>query len=155
MPSILIVCTANICRSPLAMAILEARLAEDAETSDWKVESAGTWALEGERAARFSQAAASQRGLDLSNHLSRNVNREMMKSFDLILTMERGQKEALTAEFPESADQIFMVSELVGGMYDIYDPIGGPYSDYENTAAELERIFKEGLEHLKELVVAA
>ena len=38
MPKILIVCTGNLCRSPMAMALLQAKLAQDEARSDWQVE---------------------------------------------------------------------------------------------------------------------
>jgi protein-tyrosine-phosphatase len=144
MPSILFVCTANICRSPMAAALFKSKLEKEGELGGWWVESAGTWAREGFPAAEKSQSLLAGRGLSLENHQSRSVTKEMLRSFELILTMERGQKEALRVEFPELADRIFLLTEMVGEKSDIKDPIGGPPEEYEKTIQDLEVIFEKG-----------
>lgn len=44
MPSVLFVCTANMCRSPMAMVLFRRRLDQAGLASGWRVESAGAWA---------------------------------------------------------------------------------------------------------------
>ena len=97
MPSILFVCTANICRSPLVEALFRDMVSD--EPVEWKVESAGTWALTGEPVAQKSQQVLAERNLDASKHHARSVTLELLSSFNLILTMEKGHKEALQEEF--------------------------------------------------------
>lgn len=147
--SVLFVCTANICRSPMAAALFAKKIKAGL---GWRVESAGTWAPEGQPAASRAQMVLRGRGLDLSQHRSRSVNREMLQEFDLILTMERGHKEALQAEFPEIAARVYMLSEMTGQVFNIEDPIGGPLSEYENTARELEDLLERGCERILQLV---
>jgi len=149
MPSVLIVCTANICRSPIAMAILRSKVTQ--EPGKWRVESAGTWALEGEPAALGSQKVLAERGLDVSDHRARSVDLGLMSNFNLILTMEMGHKEAIQIEFPELVERVFMLSEMIEKEYDIHDPIGGPLIDFRETADELERIINEGFEKIVQL----
>ena len=99
MPALLFVCTANICRSPMAEAMFK-QILEDRDTSgEWIVASAGTWGLDGAPAAAGSQAAMNAKGIDISNHSARSVDQEILQSFDLILTMENGHKESLQMEF--------------------------------------------------------
>ena len=152
MPSILFVCTANICRSPLAEALMKDIVSRLPDASNWRIASAGTWADDGYEAAYYSQRVMQARGIDLSNHLSQPVTAELLESFDLVLTMERGHKEALQAEFPAKASLIFMLSEMVGSEYDINDPIGGVYEDYEATAKELEGILNQGMDRIQQLM---
>lgn len=148
MPSVLIVCTANICRSPMAMGILQKKV----ETlPGWYVESAGTWSIIGQPPATNTIEVLIRRGISIPHHRSRVVTLDLLRRFNLILTMEAGQKEALKVEFPEIAGRIYMVSEMVGEQYDISDPIGEPYEEFEKTAQELELIFEKALDRIQKL----
>ncbi len=151
MPSILFVCTANICRSPMACALFKRRLETEPDKESWRVESAGTWAMDGEDAAPKSQAVLLEKGINLDGHKSRTVTREVLRTFDLILTMEQGQKEALQVEFPEISRRVFLFSEMAGYRYDIADPIGGSLSDFRNTANELEDLIERGFSRICQL----
>lgn len=149
MHSVLFVCTANICRSPMAAALLRAKVA--AEAADWRIESAGTWALEGNPAASQAQLIMKERGQDIFAHSSRSVSRELLKSFNLILTMEHGHKEAMQIEFPEVSRRIFTLSEMIGQRFEIADPIGGSTADFQATADEIEELLTRGFERIRQL----
>jgi protein arginine phosphatase len=143
MRSVLIVCTANQCRSQMAMAILRSKTEQ--LPSEWKIESAGTWAVEGAPANQKTQQVIAELGLDLRDHKSRIVTREMVAAFNLILVMEPGQKEALQIEFPEVASRTFLLSEMIGLTFTILDPVGGEIEGYRATAKEIDQILTEGL----------
>ena len=149
MHSVMFVCTANICRSPMAMGLM--RKLVQASGSDWRVESSGTWAINGEPAAINTQKVLEARGIDIRSHRSRLITRELMRQFNLILTMERGHKEALSIEFPDLAGRVHLLSEMVGDVYDINDPIGGPLVDFQDTAKEIDQIFSDGFEKIEAL----
>jgi protein-tyrosine phosphatase len=117
---------------------------------DWRVESAGTWAIEGQRPAASTLEVLSRRGIDLQ-HRSRVVTPELLEAFNLILTMEAGHREALKVEFPQIADRVYLLSEMIGEDYDVKDPVGGPFDEFEKTAQELERIFDKGLDRIIQL----
>ena len=142
MPSVLIVCTANICRSPMAMGILRKKVIS---MQDWRVESAGIWSIDGQPAATSTIEVLAERGISMHDHRSRVVTPELLQQFNLILTMESGQKEALQVEFPTIANRVYLVSEMAGDEYDISDPMGMPYQEFEKTAQEIELIFEKGL----------
>jgi protein-tyrosine phosphatase len=150
MPNILIVCTANICRSPVAEAILRDRLNTHGLT-DWQVSSAGTWASTGQPAASMSAQLLAERGLDISGHASRPVNDSMLANADLILCMEAGHVEALRVEFSEHADRIYLLSEMVGERYEINDPYGGPRIAYQQMVNEVTALVEQGLPRIIEL----
>ncbi len=153
MPAILFVCTANICRSPMASAIFKEMLGENQASGEWQVESAGTWALDDQPAADGSQTVMSERGLDISDHRAQGVSRELLQTFDLILTMEWGHKEALRTEFPEIASRLHLLSEMANQTGNVDDPYGGPITGYEQTAEEIEELLRVGYDKILELVV--
>ena len=153
MPSVLFVCTANVCRSPMVSALFENIASREYNDQDWLIDSAGTWAVEGVPAANGSRLAMKERGLDIDKHRSQSVNRELLHKFDLILTMERHHKEALSIEFPEISGRIYVLSEMVGQAYDIWDPMGGSLEEFKATADELENILLNGYEKIKRLAV--
>jgi protein-tyrosine-phosphatase len=72
----------------------------------------------------------------------------MLSTFDLILTMERRHEEALRFEFPDQAEKIYLLSEMVDQDHDIADPIGQPISEYEKTADEIMEVITKGFDRI-------
>src|SRR6478672_949733 len=81
---ILLVCTGNTCRSPLAEVLLRRALAEE-KMDGVVVESAGTGAFGGEPASEGSYLVALENGLDLAAHRARTATRAMIADADLVL----------------------------------------------------------------------
>ena len=131
MPSILFVCTANQCRSPVAEVALRQAVGERDDHDQWEIASAGTWARSGRRADRGMTTAAQKHGLDLSAHRAQPVSADLLAAYDRVLTMEAGHKEALQMAFPAYRDRVQMLSEAVGPPFDVADPIGGPTEEYD------------------------
>lgn len=153
-PSVLFICMANICRSPMAAALFRERLKKErADWQSWRVDSAGTWALDGEPAARNSRLTMARRGVDISDHRAKTVSAEMLESYDLILTMEAGQKEAIQVEFPSVAGRVFLLSEMEGQIASIEDPYGGPLKGYEDTASKIDQILIKGMSRIVSLAM--
>lgn len=152
-PSVLFVCTANICRSPMAMALFRALLQnERADWARWRIESAGTWAPDGAAVSRRSAQVIAQRGMDIRAHRARTVSLELLEGFDLILTMEPGHKEAISIEFPSVAGRVFMLSEMVGLNAAVEDPYGSPVEKYQEAAETIEHYLSTGMPRILELV---
>ena len=151
MKSVLFVCTANICRSPMAMALFRDMVKDRADFQEWRIESAGTWAKEGFKASPFTLAVVSDRGLPLSQHRSRIVSQEMLSSFNLILTMEKGQKESLQVDFPQIRTRVYLLSEVAGTLGDVKDPIGLSEAEYNMAAETIEGFLRKGLETIVNL----
>jgi protein-tyrosine phosphatase len=150
MPSILLVCTANQCRSPMAMALLRKRLADLDLGDKWEVNSAGTWGLEGVPATENAIRAMQERGLELTDHHSRKVTEALLSSYDLVLTMESFHKEAIQIEFPNHASKVYMLSEMIEETWDVKDPVGHSLEDYRATADLIDRTLQEGMERILE-----
>lgn len=148
---ILIVCTANQCRSPIAAALLQQQLTQQPSSNDWVVESAGTWAAKARPAHAQMCVVGAEIGVDLSQHRSRNVEDLQLTDYRLILTMEQSHKEALQVEFPAVRSTVYQLTEMVGLHYDVADPIGGAIDDFRNTVVELKRLLKFGLPQIIKL----
>jgi len=132
----------------MASGLFTAMLDEAQIPGEWRIESAGSWALEGESAATGSQTVMSERAINISKHRAQNVSRELLLIFDLILTMESGHKESLRVEFPDLSDRIFLLSEMVNQLNEIEDPYGGTLSEYEQAADEIEGYLKNGFDEI-------
>lgn len=148
MKKILIVCTANIARSPMAEALLNKKIEERKLSDHYHAESAGTWAVNGIPAPEDGQRVMQSFDLDTSSHSSREINEEIMNAADLVLTMESGHKEALQVEYPQYRDKIWLLSEVVGPPYDIPDPYMQGYQEYLEIAEELDRILDRGIDKI-------
>lgn len=153
-PSVLFVCTANICRSPVAEALFRAHLQKmlPEEWAGWRVESAGTWASDGEAISPNSKQVLARRGIAADQHRSKTVNAALLESFDLVLTMEAGHKESILVEFPWMAPRVYLLSEMSGSTVPVSDPYGGRLETYERTAVLLERMIADGFERIAALV---
>lgn len=136
----------------MAEALFRQKVAARPDAANWRIASAGTWALEGRPAEKLARRTLSQRGLDARSHRARVVSAQLLEAFDLILVMEAGHKEALCLEFPQVAGRVYMLSEMVDRYYDIVDPIGGSEMDFEDTADELQKLFDRGMQRILQLV---
>jgi protein-tyrosine-phosphatase len=153
MPSVLFVCTANRFRSPLASALFRKTADESGSADLWTVDSAGTWASSGLPVLPAASRIARDYRLDLAGHLSKPVTRSLLASHDLILVMERGHKEALQIEFPESGDRVHLLSQAVEGReYDIPDLIASLESMME-VAEILSSLVRTGFGNICDLAI--
>lgn len=136
----------------MAAALFRARLMMgDSTWRNWRVDSAGTWASAGKPAALEAQQVLLRRGLDISMHRSRVITAELLRRFQLILTMEQGQKEAILLDFPQFQGRVFMLSEMAGQTVNVADPVGGTYIEFERTADIIDGWLSSGMEQIRRL----
>jgi low molecular weight protein-tyrosine phosphatase len=112
MASILVVCTGNICRSPMAEGFLRRSLASR-EAIGIGLSSAGISGWGGSRAMPESVEAAAERGADISAHLARRLDPQMLEAADLLLGMSVEHRDAAVALAPSVASRAFTLKELV------------------------------------------
>lgn len=149
---IVIVCTGNTCRSPMAEALLRQLLAqrlncppEQLEDRGVLVMSAGIAAMAGGRASAESVEVMKRRGLDLTDHAAQPVTDRLVRHADMIFTMTAGHRAGLLAHWPEAAQRTHM---LCTEGRDVSDPIGGPLELYSQCAEQIEELLTARLEDL-------
>jgi protein-tyrosine phosphatase len=136
-PVIVLVCTGNTCRSPMAETLLRERLRRRLGSEDAvRVLSAGVAASVGSGASPQAIDVMGQRHLDLTCHSSRPIDDAVMNAADLVLTMTRGHRAAIVAAWPEMHDRVHTLRRDGG---DISDPVGMPVEVYESCADQIDR----------------
>ncbi len=134
---VVLVCTGNTCRSPLAEALLRQALAERG-VADVEVLSAGTGAWEGAPASEGAYLVGLESGLDLSSHRARLVTSELVAASDLILTMARHHR-ARVLELGGD-DRVHLLGEYAGrsgAAAEVADPFGADLEVYRETRDDL------------------
>jgi protein-tyrosine phosphatase len=145
MEKVLFVCTANICRSPMAAGLFNA-LVEDRGLT-FRAQSAGTAALVGKPAAPYTQQVANELRLDFDGHRASQVDETMIGDADLVLTMTPQHRDTLRRNFEDSKEKIYTLPEYSAG-----DPLGGIADPYGHSIGTYRASAQEILHHV-ELVV--
>ena len=142
---ILVVCVGNTCRSPMAEAVLQERLAGRGIS----IASAGIAALVGQPAHPLALQLMVERGLDISDHRARQLTREMALAADLVLAMDCNVKRAIEGIAPASHGRVQRLGCF--GRFDVPDPVRGGRSEFTRSLSfidhgieDLERAFWSG-----------
>lgn len=132
MQHILVLCVGNICRSPIAEALLRQQLPGKT------IGSAGLAALVGEPADPESVAVAAQHDLDLSAHRALQVTGWMCAHADLVLVMESSHQQELQSLYPTARGKIRCLGEYGHqGTFEIADPYREPRAAFKAAYAAI------------------
>jgi protein-tyrosine-phosphatase len=152
--NILIICTGNTCRSPLAEGILKSILQERGIVNV-HVSSAGIGAMNGMMATPYAIEAARNWNVDISNHQARQLTRELIEQSDLILAMASEHVETVLKKAPNAGKKTFMLKAFPtpysSPQERIQDPIGGTLDEYNQTFLELDEILRRIVNRIIEL----
>ena len=139
---VLMVCTGNTCRSPMAEVLLRKHLADHLgcdlnvlEDQGVEVMSAGIAAMSGRLPSAEAVDVMREQGLDISSHVSQPVSERLVRYADIIFAMTRSHRDAVVAQWPHTVARTHL---LRADEMDVSDPIGGSKDVYRGCAAQID-----------------
>ncbi len=151
---ILTLCTANICRSPMAAALLAHALrAQPEPLRSIEVVSAGVAARNGDRVSANSVQTLKKVGLDISGHQSRALTEELAAGALAIFVMTESHRAMINFSLNPPLKNIHLFREFMPRSADkeIADPYGGPLPLYEASRDEMVEAIPSLVEFLRNL----
>lgn len=139
--SILTICTGNICRSPLAEALLRSRY------PSLRTASAGVGALVGNPADANAVVVAREHGLDVSSHVARQIDSKLVQSHELVLVMEQRQLDWIVRQFPQSRGRVFLAGHWSDDA-EVPDPYRMPLEAFRESYSIMANYLEQWHEHL-------
>ena len=144
---VLVVCTGNTCRSPMAEGWLNHKLAG----KGWVAESAGVAAWGGDPASPEAVEVMREIGIDISAHRNRPLTRALVNEAAIILAMTDGHRREIERHFPEAAAKVRLVKSFgAAPTEDVADPFGASADVYRHVRDELVQALGDFLLYLAE-----
>ena len=126
-----VVCTANICRSPMAAGLLSHALKGEANAPPHEIESAGIAARAGDPPSENSQTAMKKAGIDISGHRSQGITPELLARSDAVFCMTADHARMMETLFPGQSRTVRLFREFAPtGNAEVPDPYGGSLDEY-------------------------
>ena len=113
MTAVIVVCTGNVCRSPIAEGLMRRATEHRTVGAPITVSSAGTAGWEGSPAMPEAVEAAAERGVDISGHVATRLRPGMAAVADLVLCMAAEHRDQIASDEPQAVDRTFTLKELV------------------------------------------
>ena len=145
---VLFVCTGNVCRSAFAEK-LASQLKEEYGLEHFTFDSAGTGALQNKGSDSLMLEVAKELGVDLSKHLGKQLKRELIQKYDLLLMMDRSHETFVKSFFSEFDEKCVLFSEYPKKSFfrakDIPDPYRLSKKEYTKSLQKIESILLKQL----------
>ena len=136
---VLILCTGNTCRSPMAECLLNASSKEYPILKKFSFQSAGVFAQDDQPASFNSQKAIETRSLSLEKHRSQQLTQELIDQAYMILGMTSSHIQQLEFQYDNLPEKIFPFRYwLDDDNTDIPDPFGGSLNEYQYCLESIE-----------------
>ncbi|MGH8540077.1 MAG: low molecular weight protein-tyrosine-phosphatase [Stenotrophobium sp.] len=140
---ILVVCTGNICRSPMAEELLRARVTGRGMT----VGSAGTSAMAGYPADETARELMREHGFDIEAHRAQQLTLPLLTSSDLILTLDQTHSDWINRRYPQFRGRVHKILKWRDNR-DVEDPYCRPREVFEAAYADIETGIADWLKKL-------
>ncbi|MFM0625285.1 arsenate reductase/protein-tyrosine-phosphatase family protein [Paraburkholderia xenovorans] len=139
--NVLIVCHANVCRSPAAEMLFKARqgAASRSQAAPIAFHSAGIRAVNGHGMDPVMQRLLAEQGVASGIHYSRRLDRQLVRDADLVLVSERAQVSDVEALDPASRGKVYPLGKWEADS-DVADPHGGAETAYRESLVLIEHL---------------
>ena len=127
--NILVVCVGNICRSPMAEALLKQRFPNK------NIDSAGVGALVGHSADPAALEIMTKQGIDITSHVAKQIDENLARTADIIFTMSDGQTKWIEERWPFCRGKTFKLGHWMSK--DIADPYKHEMSAFETAYQDI------------------
>jgi len=154
---ILVVCTANICRSPMAAGLLRHFLAGQEEPlRSVPIISAGIAARPDAMPSDYAVLAMKKVGIDLSPHVSRPLTQQLLDGALAVFCMTEAHRAMIQLQFERVPAHLYLFRQFLPPPADpeVDDPYGGPLSVYEACRDNLVEAVPSIVSFLKTLVAS-
>ncbi|MCB9741881.1 MAG: low molecular weight phosphotyrosine protein phosphatase [Alphaproteobacteria bacterium] len=142
---LLMVCTGNICRSPMAEGLARHYAAQRGRALE--VASASVLGLDGQPAHKLAVKVMKELGIDISAHRAQPVTPELVEEADYILVMELAHAAELRDRYPEADDRILLLGTF-GGKMELEDPIHGWRWRFRRSRDDIRRCVESFIDQL-------
>jgi protein-tyrosine-phosphatase len=146
---ILVVCTGNACRSPMAEGFLKKHFkAEDG----FEIVSAGIFATDGLAPTPDAILVMNEQGIDISAYSSTAFSSTLANAADLVLVMAEEHKNFVIKAAPGIDKKVFLYKEFAGADSEnknIIDPIGQSVIVYRSVRNEIRDLTQEIIRRIK------